>query len=302
MKQVTSLQKGVLFMVIASFCFALTGAAARKLGDHLSAVELVLFRNLIGVVFVLVTLTRRPLVQVGGKMGLLIFRGIIGTLALFLFFFAITRIGLAEAITYQQSYPIFLALFSFYWLGERLLPRQWWAIVIGFAGICCIFIPQMSLDWKSGQQHLLGLMNAWMTALAYMSIRQLSGYYDNRAIILSFMLSGIVLPAFSLGLGPIPGWEAVFPSFTLPLFQDLPWILLLGGAALVGQVYLTKAFAHGKAGLISVAGYSNILFSVLFGWLLGDSIPGAMTWLGITLIVWSGVSVARKEGESEQDV
>jgi len=286
-------------MVLASFCFALTGAAARKLGDHLSAVELVLYRNLLGVIFVLATLPKRPLVNEGGRLGLLVFRGIIGTLALFLFFFAITRIGLAEAITYQQSYPIFLALFSFYWLKERLTWSQWVAIGVGFMGICFIFVPQMTLDWGQGQQHILGLLNAWMTALAYLSIRQLAGIYDNRAIILSFMLSGIVLPIVALGIGPVSGWEAIFPAFVGPNRADLLWIALLGGAALIGQVYLTKAFAHGKAGLISVAGYSNILFSVVFGWWLGDAIPEATTWLGIGLIVWSGVSVAGKRTPSE---
>lgn len=286
-------------MVLASFCFALTGAAARKLGDHLSAVELVLYRNLLGVIFVLATLPKRPLVNEGGRLGLLVFRGIIGTLALFLFFFAITRIGLAEAITYQQSYPIFLALFSFYWLKERLTWSQWVAIGVGFMGICFIFVPQMTLDWGQGQQHILGLLNTWMTALAYLSIRQLAGIYDNRAIILSFMLSGIVLPVVALGIGPVSGWEAIFPAFVGPNRADLLWIALLGGAALIGQVYLTKAFAHGKAGLISVAGYSNILFSVVFGWWLGDDIPEATTWLGIGLIVWSGVSVAGKRTPSE---
>lgn len=70
------------------------------------SVELVFFRNVIGVVFVLLSVSRKPLSQKGGKLTLLIFRGIIGTLALYLFFFAITKIGLAEAITYQQSYPV----------------------------------------------------------------------------------------------------------------------------------------------------------------------------------------------------
>lgn len=286
-------------MLLASFFFALTGAAARKLGDHLSAVELVLFRNLLGVVFVLATLPRRPMVHVGGRPGLLIFRGIIGTLALFLFFYAITRIGLAEAITYQQSYPIFLALFSYYWVKEHLTRAQWLAIGVGFGGICLIFVPQMTLDWAHGQHHLLGLFNAWMTALAYLSIRQLAGFYDNRGIILSFMVSGIVLPALALAVGPVEGWEAIFPDFVWPNLADLPWLGLLGGAALIGQVYLTKAFAHGKAGLIAVAGYSNILFSVVFGWWLGDDFPALTTWIGIGFIVWSGVSVAGKRSASK---
>lgn len=293
-----NLQRGVLFMVIASFCFALTGACTRFLGGEINSVELVFFRNVIGVGFIVATLFRKPIKQKGGKPFLLIFRGIIGTLALYTFFYSITQIGLAEAITYQQTYPIWLALLSFYFLGEYLKRREWWAILLGFGGILLIFLPQMTGGLTSTRNHSIGIINAVLTALAYLSIRGLSEFYDTRSIVLSFMLSGILLPIISMTIGEFydfPNLDFMISKFVMPSGWQWLWIAVLGVAAMIGQIFLTKAFAFGKAGPISVAGYSNIIFSVFFGILLGDAIPTWLSFAGISLVIISGVLISWKK-------
>jgi drug/metabolite transporter (DMT)-like permease len=282
-------------MLGAAFCFSVSGACTKILGKRISSVELVFFRNIIGVLFVLFTIYRRPLVQVGGKMSLLIFRGVIGTLALYTFFFSITKIGLAEAITYQQSYPIILSFLGGYFLKEKLDFKNWLAVIVGFIGICCIFLPQFRIDITSIKYHTFGLSNAIMTALAYMSIKQLSGYYDARSIVLSFMFSGIVLPILSMILGQyvyIDSLAFLFGSFIWPIGFEWLWIITLALSALVGQILLTKAFTYGNTGEVSAIGYSNIVFSVIFGVLLGDSFPNAISLLGILLIIACGVYIS----------
>lgn len=292
------LRKGIIYMIIAAFCFSLSGAITRLLGNKISSVELVLFRNVIGVAFIFTSIWQKPLQQVGGKLFLLVFRGIIGTLALYLFFYGITKIGLPEAITYQQSYPIILALFSYFFLGEILKKNEIWAIVVGFSGICLIFLPQMGDSLFSAKNHFIGIVNMIFTALAYLSIRGLSKYYDGRAIVMSFMLSGLILPLCSLTIGhfyPNPALDFILGSFVMPAGKQWFWILLLGISAMIGQIFLTKAFTYGKAGPISVAGYSNIIFSILFGILLGDPLPSTTSLLGICFVISSGFLIAKKE-------
>ena len=285
-------------MLVAAFCFSVSGACTKILGKHISSVELVFFRNIIGVVFVLSTIYKRPLVQVGGKFNLLIFRGVIGTLALYTFFFSITKIGLAEAITYQQSYPIILAIFSSYFLKEKLDIKSWLAVIIGFGGICLIFLPQFKIDASSIKYHSFGLANAIMTALAYFSIKQLSGYYDSRSIVLSFMFSGIVLPILSLIAGHyfyVDSLAFMFGTFVLPNGIEWIWIGVLAVSALIGQIFLTKAFTFGNTGEVSAIGYSNIVFSVIFGVLLGDAFPSPLSFLGIFLIIGCGIYISMKK-------
>jgi drug/metabolite transporter (DMT)-like permease len=292
-----SIRKGLFFMLVASFCFALTGAFARILRDDISNVEMVLFRNLIGVVFIGYSLLRRPAQDEGGKPGLLIFRGIIGTLALYAFFYGISRIGLAVAITYQQSYPVFLSLAAAWMFGDKLKVREWVAILLGFGGVALIFLPQINVSEYSLKYNLIGLSNAVMTGMAYLSIRGLSQYYDNRKIVLSFMLSGIILPLISLSLGAFiqsEKWDFIIASFEWPATRSWGYILLLGISALIGQVYLTKAFAYQKTGIIGAVGYSNIVFSVGFGVLLGDQIPGWEGMMGILLVLICGIMISIK--------
>ncbi|KPM48268.1 DMT family transporter [Jiulongibacter sediminis] len=291
----SKLRQGVLYMLIASFCFALVGACTRLLRDSISSVEIVFFRNLIGVLFIGYSVFKRPLIQEGGKPFLLVFRGVIGTIALYTFFYSITQIGLAEAITYQQTYPIFIAVFSVFIAGEGLRRKEWLAVLLGFAGICFIFVPQMSGGLLSARSHIIGVSNAILTAFAYMSIRGLSGYYDARSIVLSFMISGIVLPIISMGIGEfyqLPALDFLIAEYVTPHGTDWAWILVLGVAAMIGQIYLTKAFSYGKAGIISAVGFSNIIFSVIFGVFLGDPSPGTLAFIGIVFVIISGTLIS----------
>jgi drug/metabolite transporter (DMT)-like permease len=295
-----NLKKGIISMLIAAFCFSLVGACTRILRGEINTIELVFFRNLIGVVFILASVLKSPLQQVGGKPFLLIFRGVIGTLALYMFFYSISKIGLAEAITYQQTYPIFIAVLSFVLLGERLMKSEIGAILLGFTGICFIFLPQVSLGTLSLKSHTIGIVNALFTALAYLSIRQLSKIYDRRSIVLSFMLSGIALPIISLWIGEyysFPELDFMIDKFIMPQGVQWFWIGILGVAALIGQIFLTRAFTYGKAGPISAVGFSNIVFSIIFGVILGDPALGWLSIFGIILVISSGILISFKSSK-----
>ena len=162
-------------------------------------------------------------------------------------------------------------------------------------GICCIFLPQFKVDISSIKYHSFGLANAIMTALAYMSIKQLSGFYDSRSIVLSFMFSGIVLPILSMLAGQyfyIDSLAFLFGSFNWPIGTEWLWIGVLALSALAGQILLTKAFTYGNTGEVSAIGYSNIVFSVIFGVILGDTFPNSLSLLGILLIIACGIYIS----------
>ncbi len=282
-------------MVSASLCFALTGAIARLLKDDYSSVQLVLFRNSIGLPILLYFIFKKPVVQEGGRFFLLFFRGFIGTMALYFFFYGVTTIGLPEAITYQQSYPIFLALVSALALGQKISWKNWLAIILGFLGICCIFIPKMTGTALELKSNLIGISNLIMTGIAYLSIRGLSAYYDKRIIVLSFMLCGILFPLISITIGSFYSNEHLdflVTKFVFPNWHDLYLIVPLGLIALAGQVFLTKAFSHKNTGLVGAMGYSNVVFSILLGFLIGDALPDFLSLIGIATIIASGVIIS----------
>ncbi|KQS32813.1 hypothetical protein ASG33_01525 [Dyadobacter sp. Leaf189] len=280
-------------MLGAAFFFSLTSALSKWLGRDFHIVQLVFFRNIVGVVFVLSSIRQRPLVQQGGKLGLLIFRGVVGTLSLYMLFYAIQTLGLGRASTYQYTYPIFLALLSWLLIGETLNGGEWAAIFIGFTGILLVFRPDLSISLRD---NALGLGNALLTAISYLSIRQLGLVYDTRAIILSFMLSGIVMPIISMLVGtyyPVEHLDFLIGTFKWPdnMWQWLGF-LALGLTALAGQKMLTQSFTFDKAGRVAAIGYSNILFSVLIGFLMGEAIPSVPMLAGMLLIVAGGILIS----------
>ncbi|WP_345031318.1 DMT family transporter [Ravibacter arvi] len=279
-------------MLGACLCFSAMVATSKVLGATYDTPQQVFFRNLIGVIFVLGSLVRRPARHVGGRPLLLVSRGIIGTISLYLLFYAVSTLGMARSITYQYTYPLLMALFSYLFTADKPAKREVAAIVIGMAGVWFIFKPDMTMPPES---HMIGLANALLTTFAYLAIKQLSSYYDARYIVLSFMLSGLALPILSfIGGQAFASSDAGFfiGHFKWPE-NGFHWLLFLsmGLTALAGQVLMTHAFAAGSVTRVAPIGYSSIFFSTIIGIALGESIPDPATITGMALIVGGGVLV-----------
>jgi drug/metabolite transporter (DMT)-like permease len=93
-------------------------------------------------------------------------------------------------------------------------------------------------------------------------------------------------------MGGIPENGLLVIDFRWPLGMEWIYLLMLGLTALFGQYFVTKAYGADKAGIVSVFGYANIIFSVFLGMLLGDSFPDILSLSGILFIISSGVIIA----------
>jgi len=293
MKRIQNLNKGVKYMLIASFTFAIMGAFAKLASESMSSLEVVFFRNIAGVILVGIAVLKKPMQHKGGKPFLLFFRGFMGFVALLAFFYNIAHIPLGDAMTYSKTSPIFTALFAWLFLHEKLSVKAWMAVFVGFIGI--VFITQPS-GLGFSKYDLLGIFSGVGAALAYTSVRELKQYYDTRAIVLSFMVTGTVGPLILFVIAPfvhLPELDFIFSEFVLP--QGIVWVYLLamGALATLSQVLMTKAYGETKAGIVGAVSYTNILFSVVVGLFLGDALPSLSTTFGIVLIVFAGVMVAR---------
>ena len=280
-------------MLIASFTFAVMGAFAKLASLSMSSLEVVFFRNIAGVILVGIAVLKTPMEQKGGKPFLLFFRGFMGFVALLAFFYNIAHISLGDAMTYSKTSPIFTAVFAWMFLHEKLLSKAWIAIFIGFIGI--LFITQPSGVGFS-KYDLLGIFSGVGAALAYTSVRELKSYYDTRAIVLSFMLTGTIGPLVLFVISPYfdaPELDFLLGEFVMP--QGIVWfyVIAMGILATISQLLMTKAYGYTKAGIVGAVSYTNILFSILVGLLLGDSLPSLSTTFGILLIVLAGIIVAK---------
>jgi len=289
--KIKNIDRGILFMLLASLSFAMMGGFAKVLTTALPPVEITFFRNIAGVVLVGVTLWKIPLKQKGGKPLLLLFRGTMGFLALLAYFYIMAYIPLGEAVTYNKTSPIFVAIFAYLFLGEKLPKTALLAIAIGFVGIVLVAKPDgFSLD----RYDALGIFSGIGAALAYTSIRELRAYYDTRAIVLSFMGMGTIGPIVLMSIAPFVDASPdnmLFAPFVMPSGDQWLMVLAVGLFATISQLLMTKAYEFTKAGIVGTISYSNIIFAVIIGTLLGDPIPDVWTFLGIALVITSGVLV-----------
>jgi len=288
MTAIAAKYRGIFFMLMAALGFSIMGGAAKLLNQSFNAGQLVLYRNAVGLIVLLPGLLLKPPVQVGGKTGWLLFRGFMGTTALYTLLYCIMHLPLGTAMSYNLTSTLFIALFSFLFFKEYYGSKVVLAVVIGFAGMLLIYKPQMHFAWY---YHIAGLISGISSAIAYLTVGRLSNFYDSRVIVLSFVSTGFVVPLLALVIKyacSIPTDDLFFVAWQWP--QGIQWlyVLLLGTAALFGQYFVTRAYGADKAGIVSVFSYANIIFSVFIGWVLGDHFPEWMTWLGIVCIIVSG--------------
>ncbi len=271
------------------------GAFAKLSSEYMSSIEVVFFRNVFGVLIIGYAVLKKPMKHVGGKPFLLFFRGLMGFIALLAFFYNIAHIPLGDAMTFSKTSPIFTALFAYFFLNEKLSVKAWLAVMIGFVGIVLITKPTgLSLsktDW-------LGIFSGVGAALAYTSVRELKRYYDTRAIVLSFMSVGTVGPLILMFLSPYVGensFDFIFAPFVVPHGIAWVYIIAMGLFATLAQVYMTKAYGESQAGIIGAVSYTNIVFSISIGLMLGDEFPDYLMIIGIIFIVSSGLLVAKSK-------
>ena len=289
-------------MLASALISALNGAIAKILSEDLSALEIVFFRNLIGVFIILYALKHTPPKLLGGKLHLLITRGLFGFIAMILFFYTITTIPLGEAITLNKTSPLFVSIITFYVLNEHLSKQTIIALLIGFLGIIFITKPfGLALSYE----HLLGILGGFFAASAYATIRTIKNIYDSRVIVLSFVGIGSLLPALLFIITPFinpPEYlKFLFVEFVIPTDITV-WLLILFMAIIstLSQWLLTKAYSFSNASIIGVISYTNIPFAIGFGFMLGDKLPDYYTFFGIGLIILGGILVGKSKQKKDK--
>lgn len=282
-------------MIIASILFATTGAFAKILSANMPSIEVVFFRNLIGLLLVGFLLIKHRPQNKGGKFWLLMFRGFIGTMALFAFFYNIAHISLGAAFTFSKTSPIWTAVISAIVFKEVLSYKGWGAIALGFVGILFIIQPSLGIS----KTDIIGIWSGLGAALAYTSVRELNRSYDAKTIVLSFMAWGSAMPVAFMIMAEFIQYEPLdflLSKFVAPSLQSWLLIACMGVAGYYFQIYLTKSYAVAKkAGVVAAVSYLDVVFTIIVGVMLGDSLPNLVAFFGIMLVILSGIIVVREK-------
>lgn len=268
-----------LWMLVASLFFALMGALVKLAASEYSAAQIVFFRGLFGVLTIggFALATGRQLATRVPRLHLT--RGLVGFAALVLWYQAIASLPLATATTLNYTSPIFIALFTFAVLRERDDWRLGAAILVGFAGVALVLRPTVAAD--SLADGIFGLGSGALAAAAYLQVRHLARIGEPEWRIV-FYFSATMSVATGLwmlvaGAQPVTARGAVI-------------LLGVGLFATLAQLALTRAYARGRTLAASSLAYATVVFSALIGWIAWDETLGLAAWIGVALVVASGVA------------
>ena len=279
-----------LWMLFASFAFAAMGAGVKLASEFYTTSELLFYRGLFGFVtlFAIVRYQGGTFSTPFKKEHLV--RSAVGVISLWLWFFAIGKLPLATAMTLNYMAPI--------WMAAGLFLAGWWsktstvewplvlAVGASFFGVTLVLQPAVeSNQWLGG---LAGIASSVISAVAYMQVRKLGqmGEPEYR-VVFYFSLTTAVAGL----IGVLSGDGA--PS-GMPFHGHTPGGALLlagiGAAALMAQMAMTRAYRVGKVLVVANLQYTGIVFSSLWGLALWGDRFGWHVWLGIGVILASGIA------------
>jgi drug/metabolite transporter (DMT)-like permease len=254
-------------------------AVAKYLSGHLPTVEVVWARFLFyGIAIAPLALARygaatfRP-----ARPGLQIVRGLLFAGSAYAFFLAIARLPLADTMAVFFVYPLVILIVSAALLGERIGRLRWIMVAVGFGGALLVIRP--SLEGIS-VGNAFALISGASYAIGMMVTRRLAGHDPGLITGVFSALSGVVL--YSLAMPWV--WHA-------PSGADWLWMALMGGVAAAGHFLLITAHRMATAAQLAPYGYAEIVSAIFFGYIAFGNLPEPIVWLGIAIIVASGIVV-----------
>jgi drug/metabolite transporter (DMT)-like permease len=221
------------------------------------------------------------------KPKLQILRGLILLSANICFFYAISVISLAKALTLAFIAPLIVTAFSPLLLGEKVGLRRWTAVIIGFTGSLIVIRP--------------GFVEINLASLSALGTGFLYGFY----LIITRKLSTSDNPLLTLLITGAVG--AVLVSLVIPFYWVKPtfnqWSLMsgIGIFACIGHIFLILSLKFADASKLAPLGYTEIIPNVMIGYYFFNELPDNWTYLGLFIIILSGLYISWRQYLLDKD-
>ena len=268
------LYKGIFFIILSSFCFAVMNLFVSMAGD-VPAMQKSFFRNIVSALFAFLMIVKngeKPGIRDRKNLPDYFLRSLFGTLGIICNFYAVSHLNLADASMLNKMSPFFTLLFSMLILGETATLFQIACVAGAFVG--SLFIIKPAFGSMALFPSLVGLCGGMAAGAAYTMLRKLRlAGEPGPMIILFFSVFSCVfcLPSMLLSYAPMSG-------------RQLGMLLLAGLFASGGQFSITAAYSYAPANQISVYDYSMMIFSTLLGFFVLGQVPDALSFIGYFVI------------------
>ena len=259
-KNISDRNKGIMFIILSAFGFAVMSAFIKLSGD-LPSFQKTFFRNLVSCIIAFLLILKHKESFFGKKENqkILILRSIFGTLGIILNYYAIDKLVLSDANMLNKLSPFFVIIFCAIFLKEKIKPNQAIAVGVAFVGALFIIKPSFNFDMIPSTA---GIMGAIFAAAAYTCLRVLGSKEKFYTVVFYFSLFSTI--------SILPFTIVVYKSMTV---TQLIYLILAGVFASIGQFGITLAYKYAPAKEISIFDYSNIIFSAIISIVVFSAIP-----------------------------
>ena len=275
--------KAIIFNLLAWVMLPIMDGFAKYLSSDLPVLQITWARYFFTVAFTfpIMFFFYRNKLKWSDKPKLQILRGLILLIANICFFYSISVISLAKALTLAFVAPLIVTSFSPMFLGEKVGFRRWSAVVIGFIGSLVVIRP--------------GFVEINLASLAALGTGVMYGFY----LIITRKLSTSDNPLLTLLLTGIVG--AVIISCVMPFVWVMPtlnqWSMMaaIGVFACIGHLFLILSLKYADASKLAPFSYFEIITNIIIGYYFFSDFPDNWTFLGLFIIVLSGIYISRRE-------
>jgi drug/metabolite transporter (DMT)-like permease len=293
---------GILFAIGGTLIFSVNDVSIKFLSGAYALHQVILIRAVVAMAFILAVIhwSERGWSQVGTLRPRMHFlRVLIVMVSNVTYFTGLAVLPLADAVAVAYVSPIVITLLSILFLGERVGPRRWAAVVIGMVGVIVMLRPGAGVIQPAA---LLVLISAILYAAGNLLARHMGG--TESAMTLSFYVQlGFIFLSLAMGLTVGDGhlasedgiWAFLFRPWIWPPLADWPIFLATGLSVGIGGMMVTQAYRTVEAGLIAPFEYVGMPMAILWGLVVFGTFPDAVSWIGIALICGSGLYVIWRE-------
>lgn len=273
---------GVLWMILTGLLFVAMTAVVKHMGDAVPPAQTAFLRYLLGLIFLApmlpAMLAARPDRRGWALFGL---RGAVHTIAVILWFYAMTQITLAEVTALNYLTPIYVAIGAVLFLGERLRARRMLAIGAAVIGALIMLRPGFR---ELSPGHLAMLVVAVFMGLSYLLTKLFTGHYSPPMIV------GMLSITVTIGLAPF-AWAVWVPVTG----TQLAWLFLIAFFATTGHYTMTLAFAAAPVSVTQPVTALQLVWAVILGAIMFGEAVDLFVVLGGAVIVAAVIFIALRE-------
>ena len=304
---------GILFVLGSVFCISINDMLIKQLSGGYPLHEMVFTRSFIAILFSFVFVqleggwrilrTKQPVLH--------ILRGLLIVTSNMTFFVALAAIPLADATALFFAAPLFITLLSIPILGEKVGPLRLGAVVFGFIGVIIMQRPWEGVDTLGASRVilLLPVVAALTYALNQLLTRKLGVQSKASALAVYIQATFIIV---SIGFYLIAGdgrfaqgsdnasIQFLLRAWVWPDQSDYWLFAVLGlNAAIIGYG-LSQAYRMADAATVAPFEYIGLPLAVFWGWMIFSDLPVLEVWIGIAMILASGVFVFLREAQKKR--